>query len=1050
MLSAAFLAEKTAANDNPGGSPSQTDLFSPDSKLNLGRFGDYELLEEIAHGGMGVVYRARQLGLSRIVAVKMLLLGRFSSPESIQRFQREAKAAASLDHANIVAIHEVGNVEGQHFFSMDYVEGRSLAEVVREKPLGAATAATYCRAIATAIGYAHDHGIIHRDLKPSNILIDMFDQVRITDFGLAKQLDGSSDLTVTGRLLGSPNYLAPEIAAGRQSGATVASDLYSIGAILYECLIGRPPFLAESVQETLLKIRDAEVPAPRLFQPRISRELETICLKCLEKDPANRYASAKELAKDLRRFLNEEPICARPVGVIGKTWRWCRRKPALASFVAATSLLLLAILVGSPISAYRINQARKDEQIQLKRAEAEELAARQNQYASDMNLADQAVQEKDSFRALQLLDRHRPPQKSLIGNRESEIDLRGWEWRYLWLQCQGQQRFILYEHTNALGVGMLADGKTVFSFGEKVVRFWDLESRHPTGALTHPEKICGAAASADGRWLATATFNYSVNAPVTLWDLTTHRVAAVLSTNFRPRYTSITFSADSKWLAFVAYDGGVRLWDVIARTEFTNLPAFFPTLDPLGIAFSPNNRTLAYNENEGGDLALWDMASHSSRGSLRGHQEYVRVIAFSPDGKTLASGCHDGTMKLWNVAGQRERFTLTADSGAVNGLAFSPDGRFLATGGRGRIIRIVDVETGDQTAEFRGHHDAITSLVFTSDGRTLLSASYDGTIRAWDPMPRPAEKVAHEFAKNSISTAWRSYGPALCLSPDGRQLLTVYTNGTFSIWDTLRLTEGAPHPVPFTNTDSAAVASDAKFAAFGSYSGEVMLWDTERQQARFYARPGTNETPRLAFSFDGRYLAAANDAWNIHVWDVPTRKETHVLSTDGQFPMSLTFSADGKVLVAGFSTGQIKLWRLDRPSEVATFLGHDWQVRGLAFLPDRYTLISTITGICFWDIRTGQENAPKLNTKAASVFCVASSPDGRRFATGASDGLIKIWDAASHQELATLRGHEDLIRNLAFTPDGDHLVSVSKSRLRVWRAAAFSQIASQQPNRFSK
>src|SRR5262245_3971071 len=360
MLNAGLLGAPSHAPAEEGDARAgQAGAFSPNWKVNLGRFGDYELMEEIAHGGMGVVYRARQISLNRTVAVKMLLLGQFSSAASIERFQREATAAAALQHPNIVAIHEVGAIDGQHFFSMDYVEGRSLAAVIREQPLPARTAATYCQGIAEAIAYAHDRGIIHRDLKPSNVLIDVFDQVRITDFGLAKQLDGGSDLTMTGHVLGSPNYFAPELAAGRHREAGPATDVYSIGAILYECLTGRPPFLAESLQETLLKIRDTDVPGPRLLNVRIPRELETICLKCLEKNPASRYASAHELADDLARFLNNEPIHARPVSRAERVWRWCRRKPALASFITATALLLLAILIGSPIAAFRINEARK-------------------------------------------------------------------------------------------------------------------------------------------------------------------------------------------------------------------------------------------------------------------------------------------------------------------------------------------------------------------------------------------------------------------------------------------------------------------------------------------------------------------------------------------------------------------------------------------------------------------------------------------------------------------------------------------------------------------
>src|SRR2546422_391900 len=349
MLNAGLLeAASVDSSEAAGPTAGPEELFSPNWKINLGRFGDYELLDEIAHGGMGVVYRARQINLNRTVAVKMLLLGQFSSAESIQRFQREATAAAGLQHPNIVAIHEVGAIDGQHFFSMDYVEGRSLATIIREKPLPARAAAIYCQGIAEAIAYAHGRGIIHRDLKPSNVLIDVFDQVRITDFGLAKQLDGSSDLTVTGHVLGSPNYFAPELAAGRHDEAGPATDVYSIGAMLYECLTGRPPFLAESLQETLLKIRDSEVPAPRLLNARIPRELETICLKCLEKGPAARYATAQELANDLARFLKSEPIHARPVTHAERAWRWCRRKPALVSFIVATSPLLLAILIGSP------------------------------------------------------------------------------------------------------------------------------------------------------------------------------------------------------------------------------------------------------------------------------------------------------------------------------------------------------------------------------------------------------------------------------------------------------------------------------------------------------------------------------------------------------------------------------------------------------------------------------------------------------------------------------------------------------------------------------
>jgi WD40 repeat protein len=310
----------------------------------------------------------------------------------------------------------------------------------------------------------------------------------------------------------------------------------------------------------------------------------------------------------------------------------------------------------------------------------------------------------------------------------------------------------------------------------------------------------------------------------------------------------------------------------------------------------------------------------------------------------------------------------------------------------------------------------------------------------------------HEFARNSISTEWSSYGPALFLAPDGCHLLTVYTNETFGLWDTLRLAEGERHPLPFTNTLTAAMAPGGRLAAFGSWKGEVMLWDAGTGQGRFFARVGTNKIHRLAFSPDGRYLAIANDTKTlsdmagsnddkrrtIRVWEVESQKETQVFSPDGEFPVSLTFSADARSLLVGCWRGPIKLWPLDRPGAGATFLGHSEGVRGLALLPDGQTLISAAQEIRFWDIRTGHET-DKLNPRAGRFMGVALSADGRRLATGGSDGRIAIWDVASRQEVATFVGHQESVTYLAFTPDGDHLVSVSKDQLRVWRAASFTE-----------
>ena len=306
--------------------------------------GDYELLDEIARGGMGVVYRARQKKLNRIVALKMILAGHLASQAEVKRFYTEAEAAATLDHANIVPIYEVGEEDGQHFFSMGLVEGESLAHRIRNGPLEPRLAAELSLTISEAMVAAHEVGVIHRDLKPANILLDQDGSPKVTDFGLAKRQDVDSDLTATGQMLGTPSYMPPEQAAGKVDEVGPRSDVYSLGAILYCLLTGRPPFQAATAIETLGQVQNREPLAPRQLNPAVDVELETICLKCLEKEPSRRYQTAQQLVDELRRFLHHEPIMARPLGRTQRAWRWCRRNPGSASWIA---IFLTTLMIGA-------------------------------------------------------------------------------------------------------------------------------------------------------------------------------------------------------------------------------------------------------------------------------------------------------------------------------------------------------------------------------------------------------------------------------------------------------------------------------------------------------------------------------------------------------------------------------------------------------------------------------------------------------------------------------------------------------------------------------
>ncbi|MCH7687286.1 MAG: protein kinase, partial [Planctomycetes bacterium] len=364
-----FSSDSGSQQSPPSGQSEETipmtEGYKSKSHPNTKRFGNYELLGEIARGAMGVVFKARQLNPKRIVAVKMILTGQLAGEEEIRRFHAEAENAGCLKHANIVTIYESGELEGQHYFSMDYIEGQSLADLIQEKPLKMEEAARFARIIAEAIQYAHTQGVLHRDMKPSNVLIDAEGQPHVTDFGIAKQVQNESHMTASGAAMGTPSYMPPEQAKGDLEALGPTCDVYSLGALLYHLVTGRPPFLARSPMETMMQVLHNEPASPRVLNPEVDRDLETICLKCLEKEPHRRYASAQDLADDLARYQRHEPIVARPISTPARLRKWCRRNPGVAFFSATTFLSLVAISVGATYG-FVIQKELKDDAVVLK------------------------------------------------------------------------------------------------------------------------------------------------------------------------------------------------------------------------------------------------------------------------------------------------------------------------------------------------------------------------------------------------------------------------------------------------------------------------------------------------------------------------------------------------------------------------------------------------------------------------------------------------------------------------------------------------------------
>src|SRR5262245_44315936 len=499
--------EMTRSVATPGVPHQTTPYVSDDAAAPplAGTVGDFELLHVVAQGGMGVVYKARQCSLNRVVALKMLRTGEFASGAEIQRFRAEAEAAAKLDHPNIVPIYEVGEVAGLQFISMAFVEGKTLVQCTAAGPLPPREAAATIRQVAGAVAYAHGQGVIHRDLKPGNIILDAAGQPRVTDFGLAKRTDADSSLTQAGQVMGTPSYMPPEQAEGKNDQVGPLADVYSLGATLYYLLTGRAPFQAASVPETLKQVVEREPAAPRLLDAAVGRDLDTICLTCLEKRPEKRYASATALAEDLQRYLEKRPIHARPVGQVEKLVRWCRRNPLQATSLTGIVAIFTAAFALVSWSYVRAEGARHV-------AEQREQAERWERYRASMIAAGNAMQLNNVTAAQHALE-------------AAPAEHRNWEWRYFSNQLDTAHEVVRVGEGNRV-MAVSPDGwLAAVQPASGPARLWDLSTRQEARPLPNRAPVEQFWFSPSGRVLAAL-----IGKRIILWDVTAaDRECAALS-----------------------------------------------------------------------------------------------------------------------------------------------------------------------------------------------------------------------------------------------------------------------------------------------------------------------------------------------------------------------------------------------------------------------------------------------------------------------------------------------------------------------------------------
>jgi eukaryotic-like serine/threonine-protein kinase len=688
----------------------QQKTFSGDqtpANLPIPTVDGYEIMGELGRGGMGVVYKAKQVALDRNVALKMILAGGHASPGQVARFRTEAAAVARLTHLNIVQIYDYGEQDGRPFLSLELIEGDSLAQYTNGLPQLPKRAVNWVRTLARAVEAAHRAGVIHRDLKPGNILLANDGTLKITDFGLAKTMGALEDLTRTDSVMGSPSFMAPEQAEGRSKQVGPAADIYALGAILYDLLTGRPPFKAATALETLQQVKAIEPVPPGRLQPGLPRDLETICLKCLAKEPGRRYSTSGELADELDRFLRDEPILARPIGRLERMARWSRHNPALAGSLGLVAVLLLALTAGSIWAAVGLQRA------------ASRLRTERDVAQSHSNRAQRA--ENDATEKLWGADLAR----AQAGRWSGRV---GRRFEGLEALKQAAALEVFTEQRGELRDEAIA---CMSLFDLRTSRQWeDGPGRYTAGALAFdPKHERFVRLDPDGELRVRRASDGAV--------LLLLSIPKALE--YWPR-----FSPDGRYLV-VTYDVSIvkpkncQIWDLELGKLIESLPSFLT-----GFGFSPDGRQIVLGETGGWADSFYDLPGGklAKRWPSGGASLF---LAFHPDGSQLAiSRNHSPDVRICDQKTGNVLRTLSNPE-EVESLALRGDGRLLAAA-CGTKIQVWDIDSGVLVSVLDGHESGGITVNFSHDGELLASGSWDGTTIIWDPITgRPHVRLPGAF-----------------------------------------------------------------------------------------------------------------------------------------------------------------------------------------------------------------------------------------------------------------------------------------------------------------
>src|SRR5262245_8359433 len=1084
-----FPTDATLTADDTG---AKTADVSPPESLRDAVPG-YEILKELGRGGMGVVYLARDRQLNRPVALKMILSGEHASPTERDRFRREAEAVAALQHPNIVQIYDIGEAQGRPFLAFEYVGGGSLSSYLDGQPWPAKPAASLIEALARAMQFAHSRGIVHRDLKPANVLIQNAEVAprptesphdplyrlpdfalrvpKITDFGLAKRVDPDSSWsdesnrtrpvghTRTGAVVGTPSYIAPEQAAGKNRLVGPAVDVYALGAILYELMTGRPPFRGETPLDTVLQVMGDDPVPPAELNRKVPRDLQTICLKCLHKEPRKRYATAEALADDLRRFQQGESIAARPVGRWERAAKWMNRHPAATVLGTTSAIAVVSLLAVRLYFSVELRDAAAREEGEARAARDAEARAKSEQARAEAALlevesrrreAEAKKQEADARRreaergvyALQLFKAaalgERDPQRAmkLLDDRNRcPEELRDFTWRYLRGQSLITEQIIgTHQATNGIP---------------------------PAARVVH---------SPNGLWVVTVS---GVDPVVRVYDVAKRRLAFTLVGHGLAAH-GVAFADDSRTLATAGGDNTVRLWELprpeegrtLTVSPFATLTGHTNTVN--SVAFEPHSRKLA-SAGADGSVRIWDIPERvegkprktpAAAGVLKDHTGPVWAVAWSAAG--LFSAGSDGRVVFWRVEARggkpEELFKLKKQAMA---LAASPDGEMIAAAGDAEqdedepVIQLYRPLTDRKAGVLRGHTGlAVYDLCFAADGKRLASAGRDGTVRVWDVgalQERAVFRPERERSPDPAVRAIRGVG----FGPDGLSVVSGGQDGVIRQWSFPGQREEEVELAVRAPLAAAVVSADGGTLAVAERSlKQIDVWKLGDKRTELPAKPmrilrGMEHPPVAVGVSENGSLVAAAAADGVYVWrlnDQADDRPTRLARTP-----AVSVAVRGNDVVFTTDDGQIH-W-LDAGTGKPRFRLSPIMARPalVAFSPDGRKLISAGTlALQIWDATTGELlfETPLAHTRRITAIAarLGDTTDKWDLATADEGGLVKVWEfqpkppaadgmrhppgqLLSFKERPSPSGLNDSVLTLAFTADGRTLATGGADRV---------------------